>query len=164
VSETLTPHGNRYAKRGPHSAETRAKISEGVRAALAVPEVRARVGRPHRPAGIVYISGPMRGYFEDNYPAFHAAAAAWRRSGWKVLNPAEHFNGDHTRTFAEYMRVDIHDLLHATAIAMLPKWEASTGARRELLIAQTLGLAVYYADVPLQPFVHCPTVEAVIQR
>jgi hypothetical protein len=117
------------------------------------------VGQPHRPGelqrpskGVVYISGPMRGYVDDNYPAFHAATAKWRAAGWEVLNPAEHFGGDHTRTFAEYMRVDIADLLKATAIAMLPGWSASNGAKLELLIAQTLGLEVYLADAPDQPY------------
>lgn len=44
----------------------------------------------------VYIAGPMTGLPEYNFPAFHAAAKAWRDAGWEVLNPAEAFDGDTT--------------------------------------------------------------------
>lgn len=110
--------------------------------------------------GVVYISGPMRGYPEDNYPAFNTAAAAFRAAGWLVRNPADNFHGAHDKTFAEYMRVDIKDLLESTAIALLPGWEDSVGARTELLIARTLGLEVYdaltmdHTQPPYDPHVH----------
>jgi hypothetical protein len=114
--------------------------------------------------GIVYISGPMTGHFEHNYAAFHAAAAAWRRAGWKVLNPAENFDGRTDLDYATYIREDIHQMLASTAIAMLPGWEESRGAKLELHMAQALGLALYYADVPGQPFIYCPTVVTAVQR
>lgn len=41
----------------------------------------------------LYLAGPMTGLPDFNYPAFHAAAAAWRAAGWTVANPAENFNG-----------------------------------------------------------------------
>lgn len=71
----------------------------------------------------IYIAGPMTGLPEHNYPAFHAAAAAWREKGWDVENPAEHFDGDQTRTYREYVGVDIEALAKCDAIAMLPGWD-----------------------------------------
>ena len=37
----------------------------------------------------VYLSGPMKGYPDSNFPAFHATAAALRARGLEVVNPAE---------------------------------------------------------------------------
>ena len=42
----------------------------------------------------VYISGPMSGLPELNFPAFHAAAASLRAKGLDVVNPAE-INAEH---------------------------------------------------------------------
>jgi hypothetical protein len=80
-----------------------------------------------------------------NYPAFNAAAAKWRAEGHYVHNPAESFGGDTTRAIPVYMRADLHMLLDVDAIALLPNWTQSTGATKELLIAQMLGLDVYDA-------------------
>lgn len=113
-----------------------------------VDDESAPVGRDHR----IYIAGPMTGLPDSNYPAFHAAAAAWRAQGWTVLNPAEAFDGDQTRTYAEYMREDIRALLTVQAIAFLPGWERSRGACFERRMGEMLGLAFYDAVTfePLQ--------------
>jgi hypothetical protein len=94
---------------------------------------------------VVYIAGPMTGRPEFNYPAFHAAAANWRRAGWAVLNPAENFGGDTTRDYREYMRADLRMLTEADAIAFLPGWTESRGARFEHGVALMLGLEMYDA-------------------
>ena len=95
----------------------------------------------------IYISGPMStiGPPTYNYPAFHDAAKEWRAAGHYVHNPAESFSGDTTRPLPEYFRADLHMLLDVEAIALLPNWTQSTGATKELLIAQGLGLKVYDA-------------------
>ena len=94
---------------------------------------------------LVYIAGPMTGLPEFNYPAFHAAAAAWRRNGWDVLNPAENFGGDTPRHYCEYMRAALLMLAQAEAIAFLPGWAESRGARFERGVALMLGLDMYDA-------------------
>jgi len=38
---------------------------------------------------VYYISGPMTGLPEHNFPAFNAAAAYYRERGFEVINPAE---------------------------------------------------------------------------
>jgi hypothetical protein len=84
----------------------------------------------------------MTGIEDYNFPAFHAAAADWRREGWQVVNPADHFDGDQTLSYPVYMREDIKALLSVDAIALLPGWEHSKGARLEHDIARALGLEV----------------------
>jgi hypothetical protein len=38
---------------------------------------------------IIYISGPMTGYPDLNFPAFHLAASVLRSEGFTVISPAE---------------------------------------------------------------------------
>lgn len=102
----------------------------------------------------------MTGLPENNYPAFHEAARTLRAKGHKVVNPAEiHPHGRLRRlrhrvlralrlvrsqppapTWAEYMRTDLRALLDCDVVALLPGWEQSRGARREVSIADDLGM------------------------
>jgi hypothetical protein len=90
--------------------------------------------------GTVYISGPMSGYIEHNYPTFNRAASILRDAGFTVLNPAEHFDGDHDRPRSEYLRKDIEEVMKADAICLLPDWWQSPGATLEVTIAYNLGV------------------------
>lgn len=98
----------------------------------------------------VYIAGPMRGYQGLNFPAFHDAADRFRRAGWTVRSPVEigremfGANPDAVSP-AEFLRADIRALLDCDAIAVLPGWEHSTGAKAEAAAAVTLGLPFYNA-------------------
>lgn len=87
----------------------------------------------------VYVSGPMTGKPDLNFPAFHKAAASLRASGYEVVNPAE-LNPDPNASWEQCMRVDIAALMSCTAIAMLPGWEHSRGAKLERQIADALGM------------------------
>ncbi len=93
----------------------------------------------------MYISGPMTGLEDWNYPAFHAMAAAAESAGWLPINPADNFGGKPDLPKHVYMLMDIQNLLHAQAILMLVGWEQSVGARLERKIAQALDLHVFYA-------------------
>lgn len=73
---------------------------------------------------IVYISGPMSGLPELNFPAFHAAAAQLRADGYAVISPAE-ITTDHDAKWEDCLRKDIAQLVGCDAIAMLPGWENS---------------------------------------
>lgn len=95
----------------------------------------------------VYIAGPMSGLPDYNYPAFHAAAAIWRAAGWTVMNPAENFAGHQGLPYADYIRKDLADLMTCEAIAFLPGWENSKGAKLERHVAEVLGMAIYDATV-----------------
>jgi hypothetical protein len=102
----------------------------------------------------IYIAGRMTGIPEHNYPAFAQAAAAWRNAGWEVMNPAEHFGGDTTRTYYEYIEADIVDLKICDAIAMLPGWndaEARGSVWENLIAKHLLNIPVYDATQPFSP-------------
>lgn len=89
----------------------------------------------------VYISGPMTGLPEFNFPAFNAKAAELRAAGHDVINPTEH-GEDGCTEWHEFLRKDIRLLMDCYAIHMLPGWENSKGARLELHIARELGMRV----------------------
>lgn len=97
----------------------------------------------------LYIAGPMTGLPEFNYPAFHAAAAAWRALGWEVMNPAENFGGSMGMPYPDYIRNDLADLMSSTAVAFLPGWEASKGAKLERHVAEVLELSLFDATDPI---------------
>ena len=93
----------------------------------------------------VYLSGPMTGKPELNFPAF-AAAAKWLRHpsfDLEVVNPAE-LNPDPTTSWEDCMRADIKALCDCDAIVLLEGWEASKGAHIELQVAHRLGLEIKF--------------------
>lgn len=89
----------------------------------------------------IYISGPMTGLPDLNFPAFYAAASLLRERGAEVVNPAE-VNPDAGMSWEQCMRADIKALCDCTALALLPGWERSKGAHLELHIAHRLGLRI----------------------
>lgn len=93
----------------------------------------------------IYIAGPMTGYPEHNFPAFHAAAEALRSLGHEVVSPAELDASDDHEALAAvpwdwYLRRDIKLLVDCEAICMLEGWERSKGATLERYIAKALGM------------------------
>ena len=93
----------------------------------------------------IYLSGPMTGLPELNFPAFNAAARLLRREGFEVVNPAE-INPDAALDWHSCMRADIKALCDCDLLALLPGWEASSGAHLELHVAHRLGLHVTTLD------------------
>lgn len=103
----------------------------------------------------VYIAGPMRGYPQFNFPLFAAVTKLWRELGWDVVSPAEedvkHDGVDPLQgptselPFSHYMHRDIQILLGVDAIAFLPAWENSRGARIEYVVGKALDLKMYDA-------------------
>lgn len=116
----------------------------------------------------IYLAGPMRGIPEFNFPTFHFAAKILREQGHEVFNPAERDNEHHgtdisagNATGSEELAKEQHgfslrDALaadckficeQADAIAMLPGWEGSSGARAEHALSVALGHKVMYLGV-----------------
>ena len=112
----------------------------------------------------VYLAGPMRGIPDFNFPAFKEGAKKLRALGYEVFSPAERDEADFGHTiqkhgdehqFAASVGLSTMDLRrrvfffdaeyickHADAIALLPGWENSKGAKAELALAEALGLEV----------------------
>lgn len=98
-----------------------------------------------------YIAGPMTGYPEFNYPAFHSAAAKLRAMGFDVVSPAELNPIDaglevteeyHAVLYPSFIKRDIAALMECDHIVMLDGWEKSKGASLERHIADVLGIEV----------------------
>lgn len=96
----------------------------------------------------IYISGPMTGLPDNNFPAFDEAAAALRACGYEVVNPAEIDPGVSVDVVGKAafwqacMRADIRALCDCDALALLPGWQDSDGAHLELHLAHRLGLCI----------------------
>lgn len=104
----------------------------------------------------IYISGPMTGLPNFNYDAFNAAADRLRNAGWQeVINPAENFGGRKDLPRVTYLRADVVMLAKCDAIAMLPGWEKSRGAKLEYMLACELGMKIFDAGT-LRPLADVP--------
>lgn len=89
----------------------------------------------------IYIAGPMTGLPGFNYAEFDKAAAKLRAEGiWEVVSPAEignrygapeAINAD-PKLLAAVVAAETHALAECEAIYLLPCWNKSVGARREL--------------------------------
>lgn len=110
----------------------------------------------------IYLAGPMRGYAAFNTPAFDAAAAKLRSEGHEVFSPSEYSlklfganarkspNGHEGDMGGEEMTISrtvfhldlAYICLQADAVALLPGWQNSRGARAERAAAEALGLEV----------------------
>lgn len=93
----------------------------------------------------VYLSGPMTGVSDNNFPAFYMWAAWLRAAGYEVVSPAEI---QEAGSWEMCLRADLRELVTCDAIALMPGWEASKGANLELHVAHRVGLEVMH--LPLQ--------------
>lgn len=94
----------------------------------------------------VYISGPMTGKPDLNFPEFMATEDKLQEQGWIVINPARMPQG---LSYAEYMKLDLFLLGMCEAIYLLEGWQHSKGARAELSFAISLGLTILGDNVNL---------------
>jgi len=90
----------------------------------------------------VYLSGPMTGLPNHNFPAFHDAATELRSMGLEVVNPAEINAIPGALPWEQCLRNDIKALCDCDAIILLPGWESSSGAHLELHIAHRVGMKI----------------------
>lgn len=93
----------------------------------------------------VYLSGPMTGMPDLNFPAFNSYAQRLRQAGYDVVNPAE-INPDGEKSWQACMRADLAALLTCDALALLPGWAKSAGAHLEMHVAHRVGIEITFAD------------------
>jgi len=92
---------------------------------------------------LVYLSGPMTGHEDFNYPVFNKATARLRELGYDVINPAETAGGVVHLPRATYLRIDLGYVMASNAIAVLPGWENSNGASLEMLLGNAIDLPIH---------------------
>jgi len=104
-----------------------------------------------------YISGPMRGIKHFNFPAFKECEKYLRAQMFTcIFNPARHdaevlgmgWEPDETQTITDaqmyqWMRTDLTEVAASDNIVLLPGWETSVGACRELDVARWCGRGVF---------------------
>ena len=107
----------------------------------------------------VFLAGPMLNVLNMNAEAFRMASHALRGSGYEVWNPIED-DWDHgfdprgygtvlemaERRFdfrAAYARNVARLCTWANAVAVLPRWEMSDGAKAQVMIAWRLDIPCY---------------------
>lgn len=111
----------------------------------------------------IYLAGPMTGLDEHNFPAFREAARKLEQAGWAVVNPADNFGGRTDLPRSTYLRIDVALLMQCDAMAVLPGWEESEGARLEYLLAR--GLRIPVIDVAtMQLLANAPDPSVVLKR
>lgn len=88
----------------------------------------------------VYLSGPMTGYKDHNFPAFNIEAQRLRNLGYKVTNPVEVNPGVYS--WHECLRNDVSELTKCDSLVLMPGWQESEGAMLELQVAFRLGLQI----------------------
>lgn len=95
-----------------------------------------------------YLSGKMSGEPNYNFDLFNEVAADLRKTGAKVINPAENFDGNQDLPRVTYMSLAIRQALDSDVIVLLPGWEDSPGARLEATVAKEAGkqLGLVYWD------------------
>lgn len=95
---------------------------------------------------MIYISGPMSGLPENNYPKFNRIAKYLRNKGHKVFNPAEvkivQEGLSEKDLYEAYMDADLKGLKLCNIIFLLKNWNKSPGAKRELELAIQLKLEI----------------------
>lgn len=97
----------------------------------------------------VYVSGPMRGYSQFNFPAFHLATAKLRAAGHEVFNPAERDETSEEQGRKFSIREALADdclwiCENASALFMLKGWDESKGAQAERALAEAIGGVVIW--------------------
>lgn len=89
----------------------------------------------------VYIAGPMTGLPGYNLDAFTAAETELAAFGHDPVNPGRHGVVEGF-TWTDYLRRGVTELCACDAVAVLPGWENSRGARLEVHVARALGMPV----------------------
>lgn len=108
-----------------------------------------------------YLSGPMTGYPEFNYPAFKRISTDLRKRGWIIESPHENpapkqhdkdtctcnivsqCRGESEHIWHYYMRLCKQQVQRCDSVIFMPGWPESRGAVQEFLWAQELGHTMF---------------------
>lgn len=98
----------------------------------------------------IFISGPMTGYEDFNFPRFDEVERLMKENGYDVINPAnvcrkyrrEKVLADNN-IFDQMIVEEQEEERTCTAILLLEGWENSVGCRREIRTALDLNFNFY---------------------
>ncbi len=103
---------------------------------------------------LYYISGPMTGYENFNYPAFQSAKEELANAGVLVASPHDNpwpdeelvklNSGNPDFLWKFMMKSALRLLLDCDGIILLPGWPKSRGAVAETNIAASMCMPMYY--------------------
>lgn len=106
----------------------------------------------------LYLAGPMRGFPRFNFDSFEDARRHLRSLGHQIICPAERdveggfdpstLKGTEDLTTLDFdlhaaLETSIRYVLQSDAVALLPGWTRSEGAKAEALIARLTGRPLY---------------------
>ena len=109
----------------------------------------------------VYVAGPMRGIKDFNFPAFEAATKQLTSLGHEVFSPANRDVLLHGKSMFKTKTATVEEIeakgfslrdalgadtewicANADAVALLPGWRKSLGAKAEAALGKALGIRV----------------------
>ncbi|MDR0593724.1 MAG: DUF4406 domain-containing protein [Bifidobacteriaceae bacterium] len=92
---------------------------------------------------VLYLSGPMTGYPNNNLAAFDHAEELLTNADYQVISPANAARITAWElTWTEYMQTAIRAIYQADGLALLPGWPGSKGAQIEVTVATCRGIPV----------------------
>ena len=95
----------------------------------------------------IYLSGPMSGIVDANYPRFNEVARLLRAQGHTVLNPAEHEPPMPNPTHADYMAMDLPMVEACDVVVLLEGMLSSSGASDERAHAKLHGKEIMLVEM-----------------
>lgn len=96
----------------------------------------------------IYITGPMTGYEELNFPRFEEVTLDLRASGFEVVSPHEIKDSG---TYDLCLIADLKEMLSCDALVTIEGWAYSRGARLEVCTAIQVGIPIIdYREIQLE--------------
>ncbi len=131
--------GDMVASTDPNSVQVKSFGGQPpINQATAAVAAGGRVPRKGDQMKTIYISGPMRGFPDLNFPAFDAARDIINARGDKAISPADlDRKYGHCSLSREYATRDTLAILHeCNGLYLLDGWEWSDGAAAEFFLAR----------------------------
>lgn len=111
---------------------------------------------------VAFISGPMSGFENGNFEVFKYSQIYLEKKGYIVMNPHETRKDIYSKwsktidseekisertielMWRDFTKDDIKYLIIADCVFVLENWESCKGSNLQLMIAQKLGIPIYY--------------------
>lgn len=102
-----------------------------------------------------YLSGPMSGIEDSNYPEFERVMTLLRERGMTIVSPHEDVPVSPEHSWADYLKRDLLKLVSCDGIILMHGWSKSRGARLELGVALELSMRVMYLVEDTDDLLEC---------